>query len=112
MFWRLYTGNKPSLVISDPDIIKHIMVKDFDHFTDRPVSCSLAENWTANEYNLKSEKRHSDLLIYHHDFGQLDKCKCLLGQKLCVCKTETYVKATEITQQHDVYIIISSLVLE
>ncbi|WAQ98620.1 hypothetical protein MAR_022993 [Mya arenaria] len=31
----LYTGNNPSLIICDPEIIKHITVKDFENFTNR-----------------------------------------------------------------------------
>ena len=26
---------KPTLVVGDPELLKHIMIKDFDHFTDR-----------------------------------------------------------------------------
>ncbi|XP_052797077.1 cytochrome P450 3A6-like [Mya arenaria] len=36
----LYTGNNPSLIICDPEIIKHITVKDFENFTNRAVSCN------------------------------------------------------------------------
>ncbi|XP_052250572.1 cytochrome P450 3A9-like isoform X2 [Dreissena polymorpha] len=43
----LYTGNKPTMVISDPDIIKHIMVKDFEHFTDRPQFIMLSKFWRS-----------------------------------------------------------------
>lgn len=28
--------NKPRLVLLDPELIKNIMTKDFNHFTDRP----------------------------------------------------------------------------
>lgn len=31
----LYEGHKPILVTWDPEIMKHIYIKDFDHFTDR-----------------------------------------------------------------------------
>ena len=27
--------NRPCLMVGDPDLLKHIMIKDFDHFTDR-----------------------------------------------------------------------------
>ncbi|XP_052227092.1 cytochrome P450 3A21-like isoform X9 [Dreissena polymorpha] len=43
----IYVGNVPALVISDPDIIKHIMVKDFDHFTDRPPFLKLTKFWKS-----------------------------------------------------------------
>lgn len=32
-----YEGRRPTLMILDPDIIRHIMVRDFDHFVDRPT---------------------------------------------------------------------------
>ena len=39
---RIYKGGVPMYVIADPDLLKHIMVKDFSHFVDRvPVSVSL-----------------------------------------------------------------------
>lgn len=31
----LYEGFSPILVIRDPDLLKNLLVKDFDHFTDR-----------------------------------------------------------------------------
>ena len=35
---RTYLGNMPELVVCDPDVIKHILVKQFDKFVDRRVS--------------------------------------------------------------------------
>ncbi|XP_050397722.1 cytochrome P450 3A18 [Patella vulgata] len=32
-----YEGFNPSMVVSDPDVIRHILVKDFDKFEDRPL---------------------------------------------------------------------------
>lgn len=30
-----YEFMKPVLMIGDPELLKHVMIKDFDHFTDR-----------------------------------------------------------------------------
>lgn len=36
---RFYIGKKPQIMISDLDILKEIMVKQFDNFSDHSVSC-------------------------------------------------------------------------
>lgn len=33
----MYEGFRPVLVIRDPDLLKNLLVKDFDHFTDRRI---------------------------------------------------------------------------
>ncbi|XP_055959143.1 cytochrome P450 3A24 isoform X2 [Patella vulgata] len=40
--YGLYFGREPSLVINDLDILKEVLVKDFQHFTDRRVSVARA----------------------------------------------------------------------
>ncbi|XP_052791857.1 cytochrome P450 3A24-like [Mya arenaria] len=42
-----YTGNRPTLVISDPEIIKQITVKQFDKFTNRSQMINLPEFWKS-----------------------------------------------------------------
>ena len=37
---RLYIGATPSLVITDQELLKQVLVKQFDCFTDRVVSNS------------------------------------------------------------------------
>ena len=34
----MFEGVQPAIYISDPEIIKQILVKDFDHFVNHPVS--------------------------------------------------------------------------
>lgn len=33
---RTWYGKTPTITVADPDLLKHIMVKDFPHFQDRP----------------------------------------------------------------------------
>ena len=32
----MYMGRSPSIVVADPEMLKHILVKDFDKFRNRP----------------------------------------------------------------------------
>lgn len=36
-YFGVYEGQKPVLVLKDPELIRHILIKDFSHFTDRTV---------------------------------------------------------------------------
>lgn len=52
-----YLGRRASLVILDPDIIKCIMIKDFNHFTDRQtMRFRTSEYITEMLINLKGSK--------------------------------------------------------
>lgn len=31
--------NEPAILVRDPELVKHILIKDFEHFTDRNVVC-------------------------------------------------------------------------
>ncbi|CAH0557246.1 unnamed protein product [Brassicogethes aeneus] len=37
-FFGIYVFNKPCLVIRDPELVKHVLVKDFNYFGDRTLS--------------------------------------------------------------------------
>ena len=36
-FCRFYMGRRPVIAVSDPVILEKILVKDFQHFHNRPV---------------------------------------------------------------------------
>ena len=38
LFNRFYIGSMPMLKVTDVDMLKQILVKEFDSFSDRPVS--------------------------------------------------------------------------
>ena len=38
--FRYYFGRRPIIVISDVEMLKHVMVKELDSFVDRPVRSS------------------------------------------------------------------------
>ncbi|KAI5711173.1 hypothetical protein M8J75_014791 [Diaphorina citri] len=44
----LYEGRRPSLMLRDPELIKHVMVRDFEHFVDRPTFRLRSPAYTTN----------------------------------------------------------------
>ena len=53
VFNRFYLGRAPFLLIFDLDILKQVLVKEFDSFMDRPVNtlllcmiCALSSAWS------------------------------------------------------------------
>ncbi|KAL1495020.1 hypothetical protein ABEB36_010509 [Hypothenemus hampei] len=56
----MYQFYIPTLVIKDPNLIKQIAIKDFDHFTDHNVFSATQEIddplWGANLFTLKGQK--------------------------------------------------------
>lgn len=58
MFFRYYggyQGTKPIIILKDPDLIKQITVKDFDHFVDHNVFAP-NESESLRQKNLVSLK--------------------------------------------------------
>ncbi|KAJ8928373.1 hypothetical protein NQ314_019104 [Rhamnusium bicolor] len=55
-YFGLYQFVKPILILKDPDLIKQITVKDFDHFTDHRSFASEDPLWTKNLFVLKDEE--------------------------------------------------------
>lgn len=45
---RYYLGRKPIVVIADPDILRQVMVKDFNSFPNRLVRAPPAGNTETN----------------------------------------------------------------
>ncbi|GBP95421.1 Cytochrome P450 6B2 [Eumeta japonica] len=57
----VYQGTRPILILRDPELVKHVMIKDFSHFQDRGVSLSNGEiekNLFALEGNAWRVLRH------------------------------------------------------
>lgn len=55
-----YIFTKPTLMIRDPELIKQICVKDFDHFTDHKMFVQDDSDplWGQNLFSLKGKKWH------------------------------------------------------
>ncbi|KAK3872420.1 hypothetical protein Pcinc_022494 [Petrolisthes cinctipes] len=47
-FFGIYQFTRPQLLTSEPDIMKLILIKDFDHFTDRPALTQDRDNITSH----------------------------------------------------------------
>lgn len=54
--------NKPTLVLRDPELIKQMIVKDFDHFTDHTTMIheDVEPLWSRNLFSLKGKTDRRD----------------------------------------------------
>ncbi|CAE1295561.1 unnamed protein product [Acanthosepion pharaonis] len=52
--YGIFFGSQPNLVISDPEIIKDLMVKNFSNFTNRPLLFPVDE-YSANMVNIAKD---------------------------------------------------------
>lgn len=50
-FLGVYLGFDPALVINDPELIKQIMIQDFEHFVDRGIYKSEKQPITVNIFS-------------------------------------------------------------
>lgn len=58
-FFGIYLINRPCLVIKDPELIKTIMIKDFDHFVDRGIYVDEEmDPLSGNLFSLSGQKWH------------------------------------------------------
>ena len=48
---RFYIGKKPHVLITDLDMLKQIMVKDFDNFSDHSVSTVDREIFAVKKFS-------------------------------------------------------------
>lgn len=53
----VYQFTQPSLIIRDPELIKELTVKDFDHFTDHRQfgDIDIEPLWSSNLFLLKGK---------------------------------------------------------
>ncbi|XP_055680720.1 probable cytochrome P450 6d5 [Lutzomyia longipalpis] len=58
-FFGIYMINRPALIIRDPELIKAIMIKDFDHFVDRGIFVDEEmDPISGNLFSLTGQKWH------------------------------------------------------
>lgn len=56
-FIGFYTLHKPSILINDPVLIQHVMIKDFSIFHDRPMpECEERDALSSHLFNLSGER--------------------------------------------------------
>jgi len=64
-----YLGAKPFIVVTDPELLKLIQIKDFNHFFHRPyvIPGGLYRNWKFHQQVLKFKNNQSyKYLIFKH----------------------------------------------
>ncbi|XP_026678357.1 cytochrome P450 9e2-like, partial [Diaphorina citri] len=87
----LYEGRRPSLMLRDPELIKHVMVRDFEHFVDRPTFRLRSPAYTRNMLiNLKGNewKQVRQIMTPAFTSGKLKQMHSLVEQ--CGKQMEEY----------------------
>lgn len=67
----IYQFTRPSLIIRDPELIKELTVKDFDHFTDHRAfgNTEIEPLWSSNLFALQGKKMFK---YYFKSYARLD----------------------------------------
>jgi len=88
-----FEGRRPRLIVLDPELIKHIMVRDFQHFVDRP-SINLRDNPYIQNMLLNMKGQHwksvRALLTPTFSSGKLKAMENLVEQ--CGKHMETFLQ--------------------
>lgn len=68
-FIGYYQGTRPTLLVTDAELIKKILVKDFKHFMNRQKLNFYHEMWNENMFNAFDEKwkkiRYSNFVLLY-----------------------------------------------
>lgn len=100
-FGGVYLMHQPQLVIRDPDMIKNVLVKDFDHFHDHGfVSDEKNDPLSGNLFMLQGQK-WKDLRIKLSPTFTSGKMK-MMFQTLVDCGTELRKHAKKYADQDDI----------
>lgn len=89
--YGVYTGLIPTLTITDPELIKQVLVKDFHLFMDRRILNSSHRIWNQNLFNIESTewKRIRSITSPTFSTGKLKAMVPLMNH--CVQKLVSYV---------------------
>lgn len=96
----LFEGRRPSLMLLDPELIKYVMVRDFEHFVDRPTFRLRSPAYMTNMLiNLKGHewKQVRQLMTPAFTSGKLRQMFALVDQ--CGKQMEEHFEAN-ITQDN------------
>ncbi|KAL1509566.1 hypothetical protein ABEB36_004279 [Hypothenemus hampei] len=57
-YGSIYLFNRPTLILKDPELIKQLTIKDFDHFSDHRAFISPESDplWSNNLFSLNGQK--------------------------------------------------------
>lgn len=89
--YGFYNGMKPQLMVTDVELIKLILVKDFAHFVNRQKLNFYHEMWNENMFNVEGEQWRTLRAICSPAFtsGKLRGMHGLM--EACITKLEAYL---------------------